>query len=100
MLVITSSYLNKLNNTYAAELSKLSVIGCNKATLATIGFDAEIVTTLPIISGQETDIPIEWESLSYVTANGVQLTPALDPQMPVLGEYVFNPYTKKITVYV
>jgi hypothetical protein len=99
MLKITSNYLTKLNSNYSAHLTRVDT-GSNSyfATLATINFGGSQQLTFDNSYGTEIDVP-GTAYINAVVANGQLLTPALDPTNPVDSEYIFNPYTGKITVY-
>jgi hypothetical protein len=99
MFKITSNYLTKTNSSYSAHLTRVDVGNTNFAPLATIGFGKQETTVLANTYGTDLDVPETWSDVATVVANGQLLTLAIDPQDPQPNEYIFNPYTKKITVY-
>lgn len=99
MFKLTSIHLTKTDVNYAAHLTKVDVGNTNFATIATVNFGRQENTVLSNTYGTELDVPDTWSDVSTVSANGQLLRLASNPQNPQLGEYVFNPYTKKITIY-
>ncbi|RCJ41925.1 hypothetical protein A6769_38540, partial [Nostoc punctiforme NIES-2108] len=81
----------------AAHLIEVAKQENNFAPLVTVDFGkAESI----VVEYQETiTLPESWESVRAITSNGQTYTPAIDPESPQAGEFVYNPYTNTVQVY-
>lgn len=98
MFTITSNNLNKINSNYSSQ-SRITTGNHYFARLAAIGFNSQETLSVANIYGNEITLPDDVGDVTTIFANGQILLPALDPQNPQQGEYIYNPYTKKVTVY-
>lgn len=71
----------------------------NYATLAVISYGAnEVIAEENPISGEAIALPDNFTPTTVVI-NGEIFTPAVNPESPQQGEYLYNPYTNTVQVY-
>ena len=90
MLIISNTTNNKGN--YAAQIEAFSG---NYSPISISSPENKQTITEDITQS----ITVEAENLTTVSANGITYTPAVDPQSPQNGEYLWNPYSKQLQVF-
>lgn len=98
MFKISSNLTTSFNSNYSDIATLVKTGNYYRSTLATIGFNTSS-QVLPNSHGTPITLSANTQQVLTVVANGVILNPALDPQNPQPGEFVFNPYTNQLTVY-
>ena len=58
-----------------------------------------LVEPQTIIDDFTQPITVEAEQITAITANGIAYTPAVNPESPQDGEYVWNPYSKQLQIF-
>jgi hypothetical protein len=98
MLNIASSFLpTEITGDYRAHLAQIHLAENNFAPLVEVNFGQ--VETLVIDAADEIMLPANWESVTAIASNNKTFTPAVNPESPQTGEFVYNPYTNAVQVY-
>lgn len=99
LITIDSPYLTETSPIYtSAIVAEVTLENNNYATLVSVDYGGGESVVIENPTGAE-DLPEDWQQVTSVIANGQPLTPAINPEDPQIGEYIYNPYTNTIQIY-
>lgn len=98
MLAIESSLLSGPLGDYAAIAAQVSIGEDYFTTLVNVNYGTP--DTLVIANSTNLLLPQGWNQVTAIVVNGQTLTPATDPASPEIGEFVYNPYTNTIQIFI